>query len=438
MAPLCEGPCWHDISSVTAVIQLWAHFDPSLAVEPVFAALQLTCVTPHVVGKLDVSITESTAIKNTLTVSLSSTIALPHCTTITLQRCQSDGVLVVSLSSSLPAAFTFDVLNSAVKQAPVSTAIFDEPQIAVRFSGFDGTSAPDGFMVIKPGSEMPIIRSEKDGISGTVIWNNNQTSLELVLVDGMHGGSDSVFYFTIVNPSFSHEAVDITLKMGVSTATPEQCARGAARRSYSMVSQLMCSDMTVPAGIPYAPAGDSCPMKVCTTSFLCKTITECSSIAGLMNTLTLELSTTVPMHGGSAITISGFTGVDMNQSFVKIETGDKCRSYVIPTDWINTKLRNFIDNLSSVLALFEVPFPAPLFVLVCPLIVNTLEFVQNRLNFASRLDPMARKSSSNLRTTVLAKTFLGIFRISLWILLLGCIQGSSARPDFDRSLEFDC
>ena len=121
MAPLCEGPCWHDISSVTAVIQLWAHFDPSLAVEPVFAALQLTCVTPHVVGKLDVSITESTAIKTTFTVSLSSTIALPHCTTITLQRCQSDGVLVVSLSSSLRAAFTFDVLanvlDSAVKQA---------------------------------------------------------------------------------------------------------------------------------------------------------------------------------------------------------------------------------------------------------------------------------------------------------------------------------
>ena len=135
---------------------------------------------------------------------------------------------------------------------------------------------------------------------------------------------------------------------------------------------------------------------------------------------------------------SALTAFQVAVSFVKIETGDKCWSYVIPTDWINTKLRNFIDNLSSVLALFEVPFPAPFFVLVCPLIVNTLEFVQNRLKFASRLNPMARKSSSNLRTTVLAKTFLGIFRISLWILLLGCIQGSSARPDFDRSLEFDC
>ena len=193
MAPLCKGPCWQDISKIfTAVLQQWGQFDPSLAVDPVFAALQLTCVTPFVVGRLQVSIDESSAIqgvKNTLTVSMWSTTPLPHDTKITLrginakatedgdpvlvqsnvgvasaavtlvswippkcsqhcpssglcppagcgemcgadgrtpghrclQWCESDGILVVSLSSSLPAnqmaTFTFDVLNSAVKQA---------------------------------------------------------------------------------------------------------------------------------------------------------------------------------------------------------------------------------------------------------------------------------------------------------------------------------
>ena len=147
MAPLCEGPCWHDISSVTAVIQLWAHFDPSLAVEPVFAALQLTCVTPHVVGKLDVSITESTAIKNTLTVSLSSTIALQHDTTITLQgynaKMSGDSVLVLGGQSGVEVVTLVSWLPPKCSQHCPSSGLCP-PEGCGQMCGADGRTPGHG------------------------------------------------------------------------------------------------------------------------------------------------------------------------------------------------------------------------------------------------------------------------------------------------------
>ncbi len=222
----------------------------------------------------------------------------------------------IGQSSALP-----KVENSICVTLAVSSTIFPEPQAGIKLSGFSGAQAPEGLMVIKQkGDNLLLIRSNSKGIPNGGVWNNTEKSLNFVVVDGMKGSSDYVLCFTIVNPSFEQEAVAITLEMQFSTLTPEQCARQAPERFYSIATKVLDCDQRAPTGILFALEGDACPMKVYAPMFLCKTITECSAIPNHVNKLSVQLSATVTFTAGSTITIAGLIGSQSRAEAVKVDS----------------------------------------------------------------------------------------------------------------------
>ena len=210
----------------------------------------------------------------------------------------------------------------------VSSNIPVEQKLAITLGNFIGAQAPDGLMVVHDGENATkglSIRSEASGgITGAGLWNNSQKTLRFVLDKGMAALEDNIFCFSVTNPSFAQEAVDITIDLRAAITWAEECAKCAPRLMASLVSKILECDMNAAAGtfLPSALPGDACPMKVYAPEFLRKTITECSDIPSYMNTLSIELSATVDLPSGCSITIAGLVGSSSGAEAVKVDSED--------------------------------------------------------------------------------------------------------------------
>lgn len=225
---------------------------------------------------------------------------------------------LIEQSSALPKTENVMCLTLAF-----SSNIPAEQKLAVTLSSFKGAQAPDGLMIVQQGENATCsrncepsaqIRSESPGgITGAGIWNNTEKSLQFVLEKGLIGQVDNTFCFSVTNPSFAQEAVDITMDVRETSTAHEECARGTSRPMTSLLTStiLDCGMDAV-----------RCPMKVLAPEFLCKTITECSDIPGYMNTLRIDLSATVDLPAGCTITIAGLVGSPTGAGAMKFDSED--------------------------------------------------------------------------------------------------------------------
>ena len=174
---------------------------------------------------------------------------------------------------------------------------------------------------------MNIFKSSPTGAPGTGWWQGHSNqgedaqegsmpqSLVLFVANGINANVDYVFSFDVQNPTCNHECSTVSIIANGLDFVPASCGGeinsfiASPVASKTAVMQDM-STSTSCAGLVHAP------------NFNVKTITECSTVNGDPNAITVTLSPNVDLKQGSILSISGLTGSSTDAPTLEIEGPD--------------------------------------------------------------------------------------------------------------------
>jgi len=164
---------------------------------------------------------------------------------------------------------------------------------------------------------MNVFKASPTGAPGTAFWRGEgkaltieentesapQQSLVLYIADSIQANYDYVFSFDVQNANCNHNCSSVSIITNGLEFVPASCSDDISSFIVSPVPSLtaVVQDLSTPTscvGIVHAP------------SFDIKTISECSTVNGDPNTLSVTISPNVDLKQGAVLSISGLTGTD--------------------------------------------------------------------------------------------------------------------------------
>jgi len=171
-----------------------------------------------------------------------------------------------------------------------------------------------------------VFKSSAVGAPGTAWWQGAAAyedgankiapqSLVLYIADSIQANYDYVFSFDVQNPNCNHNCSEVQIITNGLDFVPSSCSNDINSYVVSPVPRKtpMSQDMSTStscAGVVHAP------------NFDIKTISECSTVNGDPNTVTVTISPNVDLKQGATLSISGLTGTSTDLPTLDLEGPD--------------------------------------------------------------------------------------------------------------------
>jgi hypothetical protein len=192
-------------------------------------------------------------------------------------------------------------------------------------------------------------KSSEDGVPGAGSWCSDTKTLTVFFSETLDHLSPYAFSFDVLNPTCNQVCSNPTVVAKGLNCAPEGCGADA-----SFIPSESTKEILAPA--LQKGSGDSCPMKVDAPTFIVKTISECSEIAGEVNTLSVTLVPIVPLPRGTVVSIVGLVGARVTKGAAPVSGKDAPR-FSDPT-WIeaSSTLKLTVQSDSGFPAHYSIAF----------------------------------------------------------------------------------
>jgi len=191
-------------------------------------------------------------------------------------------------------------------------------------------------------------KSSEDGVPGAGSWCSETKTLTVFFSETLDHSSPYAFSFDVLNPTCTQACSSPAVVAKGLDCAPEGCGADAS---------FVPSERTreIRAALELG-SGDSCPMKVDAPTFIVKTISECSEIAGEANTLAVTLVPNVPLPKGTVVSIVGLVGARLTKGPAPVSGKDA--PLFGNTTWIEatSTLKLTVQSDSGVPASYSISF----------------------------------------------------------------------------------